>query len=168
MATHTLTVRTRDALAAAAVWLPFLTFLVTWVLWADDLPAVVKLRNDLNSDNAAALPMWLIAIGIGMVLLGVGIGASGAVRGGPNASSSRRIPLFWSGAVAGFACAIWIFQSWVAMYPPADPSRFNALAGFATVGAALYGLLPFFIANPLSQEPEEHDSEEAGVSPGTP
>jgi hypothetical protein len=113
----------------------------------------------LNSENAAALPIWLIAIGIGAVLLGVSIGASSVVPEGPNDSSSRRIPLFWAGAVAGFACAIWIFQSSVAMYPPADPSRFNALAGFATIGAALYGLLPFFIAKPPSHGAEEHDSE---------
>jgi hypothetical protein len=168
MATRTWTVGTRDALAVATVWLPFLTFLVTWSFWADDLPAVVKFRNDLNSENAAALPMWLIAIGIGVVLLGVGIGASSVVLAGPNDSSSRRNPLFWAGAVAGFTCALWIFQSWVAMYPPADYSRFNALAGFATIGAALYGLLPFFIAKPLPPEPEERDSQEAGVSPGAP
>ncbi|WP_166880695.1 hypothetical protein [Salinibacterium sp. ZJ450] len=168
MATRTWTVRTRDALAAATVWLPFLTFLMTWVLWADDLPTTVTLRNDLNSENAAALPVWLIAIGLGVVLLGAGIGASSVVPEGPNDSSSRRTPLFWAGAVAGFTCAIWIFQSWAAMYPPADPSRFNALAGFATIGAALYGLLPFSISKPPSQDTLEHDSEESGDSSGAP
>jgi ABC-type Fe3+-siderophore transport system permease subunit len=80
------------------------------------------------------------------VLVGGGIGAISVVLGNPNAAQSGRVPLFWAGAVAGFVCALWLFQIGGAIDPPADPNRANALAGFAAIGAFLYGLIPFFIA----------------------
>ncbi len=147
VATKVRAVRLRDALAAATVWLPFLVFVATWVSWSDRLPADLRLRNNIYPESAAVLPTWLIVVGIAVVLVGVGIGAISVVPGGPNDSQSRRVPLFWAGAVAGFVCAIWLFQVGGAIDPPADPNRANALAGFAAIGAALYGLIPLFIAN---------------------
>lgn len=159
MVTKSRTVHVRDVLAAGTVCVPFLVLMATWVLWANRLPANVTLRNDLSSLNAAVLPMWLIAVGLGIVLLGVSVAAVTLVPEGPNDAQSRRVPLFWCGAVAGAACTIWISQSWVAMSPGlSNPSRFNAIAGFATIASGLYGLLPLFIARRPSRGP--HDAEQ--------
>jgi hypothetical protein len=158
MASRTWTLRWRDVVAAATVWVPFVVFTITATLWAGVAAATVELRNDFGT-AAPALPVWVIALVVAIVLVGVSVGAISVVPEGPNDASTRRVPLFWAGAVAGFVCAIWLFQSWVVLNPPVDGSRFNALAGFATIGAALYGLLPFFIANRPSRTDEERDNE---------
>ncbi|MFT2815451.1 hypothetical protein [Leifsonia sp. A12D58] len=50
-------------------------------------------------------------------------------------------------AIGRVVAAVWVFQMWVEGSPPDDPSRANALLGFAAIGAGLYGLVPFFIAH---------------------
>lgn len=147
MASGGRSVRARDAIAAASVWLPLVIVIVTGLWWRDELAPDITLRNDVDSNLAPTLPTWLIFGALVAVLIGVGIGAVSVVPEGPNDAQSRRVPLFWCGAVAGVVVAVWVFQSWVAMHPPADPSRTNALMGFATIFAALYGLVPFFIAH---------------------
>lgn len=158
MASRSWTLRWRDVAAAATVWVPFVVFATATALRTEVVTATVELRNDVGT-TAPSLPAWVIALVVAIVLVGVGVGAISVVPEGPNDASTRRVPLFWAGAVAGFVCAIWLFQSWVVLNPPEDGSRFNALAGFATIGAALYGLLPFFIANRPSRRVEERDTE---------
>ncbi len=147
METKTWTVRNRDALAAATVWVPFIVFVVSCVRWVPALPAVMKLRNDIDQANAAVLPTWLIAVGVAVVLVGVGVGALSLVPERPGEGRSRRLPLFWCGAVAGFVCAIWLFQMAPGTGTPGDASPNNALAGFAAIGAALYGFVPMLVAS---------------------
>ncbi|GAB3137421.1 hypothetical protein GCM10027057_16250 [Marisediminicola antarctica] len=91
---------------------------VTMLSWRDELPSGIVLRNDVGL--APTVPTWLMFVGLVAVLLGVGIGALSLVPEGPNDARSRRVPLFWCGAVAG--CA-------------------------ATIFAGLYGLVPFFVAS---------------------
>ncbi|KRC62458.1 hypothetical protein ASE14_01060 [Agromyces sp. Root81] len=139
-------IRTRDAIAAATVCIPFLVFIATWIAWADRLPPAVSLRNDI-SDSSPMFPTWVVIVGVAIVLAGAGIGAIFAAAGGVGDTQSPRVPLFWAGAVAGFVCAIWIFQILFAINPPMNPGSASAVAGFTTIGAAAYGLIPFLIAS---------------------
>lgn len=134
--------RIRTLIAAAAVWVPLLVVGVTWLLWRDDLPAQIALRNDIDPGLAVTLPSWVILSAVVIVLVGLGIAAIGLVPEGANDAHSRRVPLFWCGAVAGCTAAIWVIQSWVAVHQRGD----SALLGFLTIAAALYGLVPLLIA----------------------
>ena len=71
-------IRTRDAIAAATVWVPFLVFIATLIAWADRLPPAVSLRNDL-SDSTPMFPTWAVIVGVGIVLVGAERGDPAAV-----------------------------------------------------------------------------------------